>query len=164
MNNKIKIEIPKDLSNDIQNLGNEVAKQIAIMSREGLSECYMNAIESFYSSYDPSSYVRKEYKNKLALYNTYKKYYTNAHGNIFYGGIIISPDYIPELHEDLNYEVLDLALHGWHGNPKEKIYTTPTPWDLIIEYREYILNNIESWGEIAISKAKKTRNYIMLFK
>lgn len=164
MKNKIKIKVPPNLKTDIQNLGNEVAKQIAIMSRDGLSECYENAIQQFYSSYDPTYYTRKEYKGRLALYSTYKKYYTNAHGNIFYGGIRISPSYIPELHKDPNYEVLDLALHGWHGSPYANIYTSPTPWDLINDYRLYILDNIQKWGDVAITQAKRTKKYTMLFK
>lgn len=168
MKNKIKIEIPPNLKTDIQNLGNEVAKQIAIMSRDGLSECYENAIEYFYSSYSPIYYIRNVYKGRFALYSTYKKYYTNAHGNIFYGGIRISPNYIPEMHDAPNQVVLNLSLDGWHGvvtgDPMIDIHSTPTPWDFIDDYKLYVLDNIQKWGDIAITQAKRTRKYTMLFK
>lgn len=154
----IKITIPKELSDEIQQLGNNVAKEIAIRAREELTQCYIDSIELFYNSYQPEQYQRT-----WQLRNSYQKYYTNAHGNIFYGGVKITDTRMKETHQAPNYEVLNLAIHGWHGHPSENIYTEPTPYDLVFDYRDKILNNIKSWGDDAIIKAKTKYNYKILF-
>ena len=154
----IKITIPKDLEKDIQQLGNNVAREIAIRAREELTQCYIDAIELFYELYNP-----KRYERTWELRNSYQKYYTNSHGNIFYGGVKITDERMEEKHQDPDYEVLDLAIHGWHGHPSEDIYIAPEPYDLVTEYRDDILNNIKSWGDDAIKNAKTKYNYKLLF-
>ena len=154
----IKIEIPDDLREDIKEFGNNIAREIAIRAREELTQCYIDAIELFYYLYTPEFYRRT-----WQLRKSYKKYYTNAHGNIFYGGVKITDERMKETHEDPNYEVLELAIHGWHGHPAQGIYTEPTPYDLVMERRDEILRDIQSWGDVAIKNAKTKYSYRMLF-
>lgn len=156
----IKIEIPEDLSKDIQQLGNNIAREIAIRAREELTKCYIDAIEMFYDAYDP-----KSYKRTWQLRYSYKKYYTNAHGNIFYGGVKITDERMKETHQDPNYQVLDLSIHGWHGypDPVRGIYRSPEPYDVVVERRDEILDNIQLWGNDAITNAKTKYSYKMLF-
>lgn len=155
----IKIEIPKELREDIQKLGSNVAREIAIRAREELTQCYIDAIEFFYNSYDP-----EQYKRTWELRNSYKKYYTNAHGNIFYGGVKITDDRMREdAHRIPNYKIIDLSIHGWHGNPNRNIYIEPTVYDIVFEKRDNILKNIQSWGDEAIKNAKTKYSYQVLF-
>ena len=75
--NKSSIIIPKDLKDDIQKFGSNVAKEIAIHAREELTMAYAGAIEIFYRSYSPIEYVRQ-----WALRDSYQKYYTNFERNV----------------------------------------------------------------------------------
>ena len=156
--NKSSIIIPKDLRDDIQKLGSNVAKEIAIHAREELTMAYIGAIDTFYHSYAPLYYDRR-----WTLFDSYQKYYTNAHGTIFYGGVKITDVDMGDLHQNPDNEVLDLALHGWHGHPARGIYREPRPIDLIYQYRDDVLKNIQSWGDDAIHKAKTKYKYKMLY-
>ena len=154
----LKLEIPKALSDDIKKFGSNIAREIAIHAREELTMAYAGAIEIFYDSYHPEKYHRS-----WELRYSYQKYYTNAHGDIFYGGVRITADEMEDVHQDPNEEVLYYALHGWHGHPARDIYREPTPLELIYEYRDYVLDNIQSWANDAINNAKTKYKYNMLY-
>lgn len=156
MSNNFKIEIPEDLKKDIQNFGNNVAKNIAIAAREELTREYALAVEEFYTAYTPIQYERK-----WQLRKSYKPYYRNPHGTRYHGGVEICTDKMKDVHSDPNEVVLSYVLGGWHGNPNKGIYTHPPIYEHIENYRDLFFSYIDLVANDAISKAK-TENYKIL--
>lgn len=157
----IQLKIPKELIKDIQQYGNNIAKNIATQCRDALTEEYNYSVQRFYGEYDP-----KQYKRQYSLYNTGKKYYRNPHGTKFHGGVEIFSDKMSK-HHDSNEYVLDISLMGIHGEPS--IAITP-PWilDHMLTYRLLLFNSIDiddgGIGATAISKAKSNSYKILNFK
>lgn len=157
----VEINIPKELIKDIQQYGNNIAKNIATQVRDALTEEYNYSVQQFYASYDP-----KQYQRQYSLYNTGKKYYRNPHGTRFHGGVEIYPDKMGNHHQSNDY-ILDISLMGIHGEPQ--IAITP-PWilDHMLTYRLLLFNSIDvndgGIGSSAISKAKSNSYTILNFK
>lgn len=164
---RFKIECSPELIADIQAYGNEVAKQIAIKARETLTEEYANAVyEYFYDRYEPVEYIRK-----WTLEKSYEKFYRNSHGNIFYGGVKVTPRKMPDVHNEDNSIVLfgdedsvrtGGAFYGWHGC----VYYqgTPTIATHMYALRDSIIAFRYLWCQDCIKRAKTTRQYSYLFK
>ena len=157
----ITVNYSKELLNDIQNYGNNIAKNIATQVRDALTEEYNYSVQKFYASYDP-----KQYKRQESLYKTGKKYYKNPHGTRFYGGVEIFSDKMGEHHQSNDY-VLDISLLGIHGEPQ--IAITP-PWILehMLNSQKLLFNSIDTndggIGSSAIAKAKSGSYSILNFK
>ena len=160
MSNGIKIQYSKELINDMQKYGNNIAKNIAIQCRDALSDEYQYAVQSFYGAYDP-----KIYKRQYSLYNTGRKYYKNPHGTRYHGGVEIFADKMGE-HNQPNEYVLDISLMGIHGEPQ---YAITPPWILnhMLKYQELLFYSIDvndgGIGSNAISKAKSESYSILKF-
>ena len=161
MSDLINIEYSKKLLEDIQNYGNNIAKNIATQVRDVLTEEYNYSVQRFYGAYDP-----KQYKRQYSLYNTSKKYYRNPHGTRYYGGVEIYPDKMGEHHQSNDY-VLDISLMGIHGEPQIAI---TSPWILqhMLTYQKLLFDSIDSndggIGSNAIAKAKSSSYSILNFK
>ncbi len=158
MSNNFKIMIPEDLKNDIQNFGNNIAKNIAIIAREELTKEYALAVEEFYNAYTPIQYERK-----WQLRKSYRPYYKNPHGTRYHGGVEITTDKMKDVHSDPNEVILGYALSGWHGNPNRGIYTHPPIYEHIENYRNLFFGYIDIIADDAISKAKKETYKILKF-
>lgn len=165
MGDLINIEYSKKLLEDIQNYGNNIAKNIATQVRDALTEEYNYSVQQFYASYNPKVYKRHKYEE--SLYVTGKKYYKkNPHGARYYGGVEIFPDKMGE-HHDSNEYVLNISLMGIHGEPQ--VAVTP-PWILqhMLTYQKLLFDSIDSndggIGSNAIAKAKSSSYSILNFK
>jgi len=154
----LKITIPEDLKKDLQLLGNTVAKNIAIFARDSITSEYANAIEMFYNSYTPEQYERK-----WQLRKSFRPYYRNPHGTRFHGGVEITTDKMRDVHNDSNEVVLSYALSGWHGHPNRHIYTPPSIYEHVENYRNLLFGYIDLIAEDAITQAKKQSYKILRF-
>lgn len=150
----ISITIPDDFKKELQQFGNNIAKNIAITAREELSAEYIRAVDMFYSAYSP-----QKYKRHYTLYNSFTKFYRNPHGNRVRGGIEISANGMAEVHHDSSSTVLDTALIGYHGRPKLGIVTSPSIIDHIMRYRDLLYANIDAYADGAISGASGNGKY-----
>lgn len=150
-----KIIINKEYLENIQTYGDTIAKNLAIIFREKLTDRYKKSVNSFYSSYTPMFYKR-EYQ----LQKTCSPFYTkNNSGHSFHGGVIIYPDKMkyknPEIHDTPEY-ILNNSLEGIHG-----IKTIYTPrWILtdVLIYREYLFHRLS--GNDSISREAINRSRI----
>lgn len=158
MKSGFKIEIPKELKNDIQKFGNNIAKNIAIEVREEITKEYAFAVEQFYNSYSPLQYDRT-----WQLYKSYRPYYRNPHGTRYHGGVEICTDKMKDTHADSNEEILGFALSGWHGHPNRGIYTPPYIYNHIERYRDVLFGYIDEIANKAINKAKKEKYTLLRF-
>ena len=158
MKSNFKIEIPKELKSDMQKLGNNIAKNIAIEAREAITNEYVYAVEEFYNSYTPQQYERT-----WQLRKSYRPYYKNPHGTRFHGGVEICIDRMKDTHADSNEEVLGFALSGWHGHPNRGIYTPPYIYEHVERYRDVLFGYIDEIAAKAIEKAKKEKYTLLRF-
>ena len=158
MKNDFKIEIPTELKTDIQNFGNNIAKNIAIEVREQLTSEYRYSVEQFYNSYTPIDYERT-----WQLRKSYRPYYKNPHGTRYHGGVEICTDKMKDTHSDSNETVLGFALSGWHGNPNRGIYTPPYIYEHVEQYRDILFGYIDIIAKNAIEKSKKEKYKILNF-
>ena len=121
----------------LQNIGNQIAKKMAIKYREMLCEEYTRSVDDlFYDAYEP-----KVYKRTYSLKNSYRPFYKNPHGNIVRGGVEFCSDKMGEHEVDNNY-ILGLALSGYHGN--KSIYTSPTLYNHMISYRNFLVADAQA--------------------
>jgi hypothetical protein len=158
MSNHLKIEIPKDLKDDLQKFGNNIAKNIAITSRDAITNEYAIAVEEFYNAYTPLQYERK-----WQLRKSFRPYYRNPHGTRYHGGVEITTDKMKEVHSDSNEIVLSYALSGWHGNPNRGIYTPPYIFEHVENYRDVLFGYIDLIAADAIAAAKKESYKLLSF-
>lgn len=158
MKSSIKIEFPDELKKDMQSFGNEIAKNIAIFTREELTKEYGIAVEEFYNAYTP-----KQYERKWQLRKSYRPYYRNPHGTRFHGGVEITIDKMKDVHDADNIIILSNALSGYHGPENLGIYTPPWIFEHVINYRDLLFGMIDFIAEDAIKKAKKQKYSILEF-
>ena len=159
---KSKVEIPKELKDDLKKYAQNVAKYTATAIRDEVAEEFRFVIERFYDDYDPKYYIRQN-----GLYRTYSKYYKNSHGSVYYGGIMVStenmyPGNVTGAGSKYEYgyrgtqeQVLESFYNGFHGVPTLGILSTPSPREHMENYIITLANNISYYNEKAIEKAKK---------
>lgn len=145
----------KDLCISLQNYGNNIAKQLAIVFREELTREYKYSIEKFYDSYNPIYYDRT-WQLRESGSPLYRK---NNSGKSYRGGVLISTDKMKETHADPNTVVLSNSLEGFHGKPYLGIYTPPAIIDHILTFRDLLFYSVQEDGsdyfsQTAISRAK----------
>lgn len=166
---KSKVEITKELKNDLEKYSSKVAVGLATKVRDDLIEATVYAIAAFYMDYTPKYYKRHYYN---FMNNSYEKYYRNAHGNIVYGGVFLSPSGMDDIYQDETQEVFDLVYAGYHGvssgfeTPKSFTSTpvmTPSPLEIIKNERDNIVSNIEAYKTFGTNRANK-ENYSVIYK
>lgn len=155
MKTKIKIE---GLEEAILAQAQEKCRKAAAKIRDELYEEGKLAIEEFYNSYNPI-YYRRHYYN---FYNkSFKKYYSNAHGNIYIGGIELTPENLDEIYQDPASEVFDTVYAGLHGpagaitfgysgvneSPRNfsPVPRSSSPMQRLLDKRDYIVAHIEEY-------------------
>lgn len=149
----------------------EVGRIAAANIRDELTETAFNAIVQFYEDYSPKSYQRHYYN---FLEKSFRKYYSNAHGNIFRGGVEFTPQLMDDIYQSskgysssqVTEQVFDTVYAGFHGVASTQIYPpgteprviphvmSPSPMELIMNKRDDIENNLDKYIQKAQSKIK----------
>ena len=143
-------DVEKDLKKYTHNVLYNAAKKV----QEELTDEAMWAIADFYQDYTPKFYKRHYYN---FMDNSYEKYYSNAHGNIYRGGVRLTPDNMDELYNYPAKNVFETVYDGWHGLPNEWSPTeqmTPSPMEKLLERQQKIIENPHKY----IEDAKKIAN------
>lgn len=146
-----------------------VARSVAGQIRDDLFDEAKLAIEAFYNSYSPK-YYRRHYYN---FYNkSFKKYYSNAHGTIYRGGIELTPENLDSIYRastDLVFDTVYAGLHGpadfgvgWGRTHDDLKNFSPmgtgegisggsaVPMEMIEKKRDYIVDHIQAYVDAAI--------------
>ena len=134
---EISIVVPKDYRNQLQKMGNTIAKNIAVMARDAITTEAAYAVDMFYAAYTP-----RYYKRKNTLYQSFRKYYKNPHGSRFHGGVEFSASGMADVHHDSPSQVLSTSLSGYHGRTSRGIYTEPTIYEHVVRFRDSLFANI----------------------
>lgn len=99
----------------------KIASAAAGKVRDDLFKEAQNVIAIFYNHYHPDYYKRHYWNFEK---NSFRKYYSNKHSSIFYGGIELTPQLMKDVYQDDTQEVFDTVYAGFHGvagmfyNPK----------------------------------------------
>ena len=113
---------------DLDELSKNTAKIAMQKASEELYQTARLAIDDFYKDYTPGDHYRKNnpngpterpwfYDRTYNLHNSYKKYLKN-NGTVYYGGVILSPEYMEDVYRQPNTQdlIFDLTLLGGvHG-------------------------------------------------
>lgn len=144
-------DVEKDLKKYTRNVLYNAAKQV----QKELSEEATWAIANFYQDYSPKTYKRHYYN---FMDNSFEEYYSNAHGNIYRGGIQFTIDEMDELYNYPVKNVFETVYDGWHGLPGEWSPTeqmSPTPMERILQKQQEIIDNQNKYIEDAKAVAIK---------
>lgn len=146
MADNIKISIDKGLLDDLDKYAKAIAKECAVSVRDELYFTMQSAMAYFYGSYTPIVYKRTGNMD-----NSYKKYYKNPHGNIYYGGVQIDPAFIDDVYALGKETVFDYVIfRGIHGYPDQKVRGVPiprmlpTPIDRVLQRKADIQANLDT--------------------
>ena len=157
----VKMDFLNDLKNDVSKFAHNFSSNLAHKISDEMAKEYQYVIDRFYSEYDPEYYVRHSERGmKPGLNKTYKKYYTNKHNSIYYGGIEISPDRMYDDYRDSKEKVLSSFLNGYHGRPSAGIESSLLPYRHMIRFRDQLINALRDMNNQGfstnpiISKAK----------
>lgn len=151
-----------DIANEIKDYSNAIAKEMAIKAREDIFQSANEAITKFYNHYQPKFYNR--HSSPFISYNirkSIKKYYHAPHGNVFSGGIELSPESMDNIYKIRTDYIFNLIMAGYHGNIPmlfgsrswgESSYSPsfianvppimePSPLDIILNKRDNLIKN-----------------------
>lgn len=127
---------------------NRACSAAAGKARDDLFKEAQTAIAAFYASYDPDYYHRHYWNFEK---RSFKKYYSNKHNVVFYGGVELTPQNMQSIYQDSVQEVFDTVFAGFHGpagmfvSPKTfstiPPRMTPSPMQRLLKRREMILKN-----------------------
>lgn len=129
-----------------------VAKDVALQAQDYLTDATVSAINEYYGWMNPE-YYKRTYN---FADNSYLPYY-NSEGEYHIGGVQIGDMVSDEVYQIPSYQVIDMAIHGWHGHPSEGLRQNPSPLDMIIKARDTFIKN----REIYISKAESKYSYLL---
>lgn len=166
-NSKVDVSGLKDY---LEKYSKEVGRITAASIRDELTDTAFYAIVQFYEDYSPKSYHRHFYN---FLEKSFRKYYSNAHGNIFRGGVEFTPQLMDDIYQSskgyssaqVTEQVFDTVYAGFHGVASTQIYPgdspryippvmRPSPMELIMEKRDEIEDNLDKYIQKAQSKIK----------
>lgn len=160
-----------DLKEYLEKYSKEVGRITAASIRDELTETAFNAIVQFYEDYSPKSYQRHYYN---FLEKSFRKYYSNAHGNIYRGGVEFTPQLMDDIYQSSNgysstqvtEQVFDTVYAGFHGVASTQIYPqgyeprviphvmSPSPMEIIEKRRDEIVDNLQDYILKAQAKVK----------
>lgn len=155
-----KITITDELKRDLKKYSTTVCVSLATQTRDEMHEEAKSAIDAFYNDYDPLYYKRHFYNFKS---NSFKKYYKNPHGSIVRGGVELTPYNVGDIYRaDAEY-IFNLVYLGYHGNvamfPHQVSniphVMSPSPLEILLDKRDYIVDNIGNYTQQAITKANQ---------
>jgi hypothetical protein len=165
------------LANEIKHFSCEVAKSLAIMTRDKLYEDMDNIITKFYKHYpNPLYYKRHIVDGGIGgnVKRSFKKYYMSSHETTYSGGISLSPEWMEDIYNNQRKNnrvstdyIFNLIYAGYHGNigmlPWEVSnippVMNPSPWELILRKRDNLVKNAQKNGDLIINKIKKNGKY-----
>lgn len=141
-------------------------------AQKELTKTAHSAMRKFYEEYTPDYY-----KRTFNLYDPKKNDLKNGaiipyfkdNGDRVYGGVRISSENMDWYNSKGKgtdpFEVMDFAVHGWHGHPFRDIYKTPTILEIMDEKfnDEKFLKSLEKKSAAAVKKRKNTYKYITDF-
>lgn len=149
--NKIHIEGLNKLEEKAKKYVQNICRITAGTIRDELTKETASAIAAFYADYTPKYYRRHFYNFQN---NSFRKYYSNKHGSVYYGGVKLTPSRMADIYQNPTEEVFDFVYHGFHGvssgfvSPKTFSVTPvmkPSPLELIYKKKDYIVNNIDKY-------------------
>ena len=143
-----KMNFLKDLKNDVSKFAHNFSSNLAHKISDEMAKEYQYVIDSFYSEYDPEYYVRHSARGmRPGLEKTYKKYYTNKHNSIYYGGIEISTDRMYDDYRDSKENVLNSFLNGYHGRPSAGIESSLLPYRHMLRFRNQLIDALRDMND-----------------
>lgn len=172
-----------DLADEIEQYGKDIARELAIYTRERFYKTANKAITAFYNHYSPIYYHRhrspnpKDGKWGYNIRQSIRKYYLNPHyGTKYTGGIEISPDWMDDIYRANTDYIFNLIYAGYHGNvlmlpwedPERPPYGTlvnippimnPSPLELILKDKDNTVKDINRIANRIALKVKKANDY-----
>ena len=167
-NNSVDISSLKDY---LEKYTKEVSRITAGTIRDELTETAFYAIVQFYEDYSPKHYKRHYYN---FLEKSFRKYYSNAHGNVYRGGVEFTPQLMDDIYQsskgyssaEVTEQVFDTVYAGFHGVSSTQIYPqgfaprfiphvmSPSPMEIILDRRDEIVDNLQDYILKAQEKVK----------
>lgn len=164
-----------ELAKEIEQYSKDIAKQMAIETKENMYKIAFKAISAFYSDYTPIYYHRHR-PISSNVRKSYRKYYLNPHSSVYSGGVELSSEWMDDLYRaDTDY-VFNLIYLGYHGNvlmlpwddpdrpPYGKLKNIPPvmnpgPWEIILNGRDKIIKNLSFKMNAVARQVKQKNNY-----
>lgn len=159
---KSKVKISNEKIRKTKELGQLIAKKMAISTRDDLAQEANYAIDMFYENYIPKYYYRHGNPNRhnSGLYQTFHKHFKNSHSSTYYGGIIFSTkNMLPSNSSDGYYgtqeQVFNSFWNGFHGVPTLGIWSAPTPHEHMEKVFDMIVQDLPNRSNWALEEAMK---------
>ena len=150
-----KMDFMDALKSDVKMLSHSLSSNLAHKISDEMAREYQYVIDRFYSEYDPEYYVRHSERGmRPGLIKTFKKYYTNKHNSIYYGGIEITSDNMYDDYRDSKEKVLSSFLDGYHGRPSAGVESSLLPYKHMLKFRERLINELGRSDSALFSYAK----------
>ncbi len=151
------------LEKDLKKFQNNIARYTVQKMADDLTKEAKNAIEKFYSQYNPEDSSlhngRIYYYRHWNFRKTYKRHYEN-HNPKYVGGIELLPDSLPDVYTGRSsspMEVFGRVYYlGWHGiaSGQGKVpIMSPSPMQLIMNKYDEIKRNSDNYFNEAVQKA-----------
>lgn len=143
------------LEEDLKKLQNNIAKYAVQEMADELTEEAKNAIDYFYSSYDPKYYFRHDNFNR-----SYKRYYKNKAPR-YIGGVELLEDSIPNVYRGTDsspksvFERVYGGLHGIASLQNRAPIMAPSPMERILNKYDEIIADKDKYFNIATSRAMR---------
>lgn len=155
-----------DIAQEIERYSKDIARELAIKTREELYKSANKAINYFYADYTPI-YYHRHLPVTSNIKRSFRKYYANPHNTIFSGGIEMSSGWMNDVYRaDTDY-IATLVYSGYHGNvlmlpqPITNVppITHPSPIMRILNTRDKIQSNISGIANGISKKVRATNGY-----
>lgn len=153
------------IESDIQTFLKTYAYAYCQKARELLVNETRCVIRDFYSApifNNPNDRTKPVYYDRTFDFrdNSYKGF-VKPRGKILYGGVRISTDKMQDYKSDDKMTVLQLAIHGWHGDPSRNLHSDSPLEKLLLysqsdKFKKEIINHAEN------EVRKKKYNYIKI--
>lgn len=167
---KVTVSISDKLEADLIRYGKAICKKLATTARDKISDHFTYIINRFYWEYTPGDYGKGPFYVRHAsrgmspgLPLVFSKYYRNPHGTIYSGGIIINEQRMYDDYHGEKEDVLGSFLSGFHGPYFVGIHKGSFPLAEIMEYRDTMIDHIDTIMPDAISYAQKQAYTILRF-
>lgn len=149
---------------DLRKYANSVCRNAASEIADELTEDALFAMGAFYSDYSPKKYSRHYYN---FMNKSFRRYYSNPHNKIFRGGVEYTPNLMDSIYsnnpvEDVFVDVVGMGSHGPYGLSKVPLMDK-SPMQMVIEDRDNIVKNINSYIDRAKVKAQKDNYSVLTF-
>ena len=156
-----------DFKKDIEKYCISTCRNAAQEVKKELTDAAIIGLENFYR-YKPRYYSRHGGSAGLNA-NAFRPYYNGSRKTSASGGVELTPELLAQDYDvssDIVYN--DVVFYGMHGpeagNNIPVNITRPTPYQEIINRREYLLKNIDEVIERAKAKALNEQSYITFGK